>query len=125
MVPGGHSTRRQTPVPGGTAKLAQPVNEDAWRANMADLILDDARFLSLFQELPAFESVGDNRVAGDGPGGAMLATDQSKLSYSFDFHGSHFAIINTDPVGNDSHAPVNWLAGDLDAAKKRGVKHMR
>ncbi len=106
-------------------KKAQRANEDAWRANMSDLILDDQRFLNLFGKLPANESVGDNRAVapgGDGPAGATLTTDQSKLSYSFDFHGSHFAIINTDPVGNDSHAPVNWLAGDLQAAKNRGIQ---
>lgn len=107
-------------------KKAQQVNEDAWRANMADLILDDARFHSLFKELPANESVGDNRASapGDGPGGTALATDQSKLTYSFDFHGSHFAIINTDPVGNDAHAPANWLAADLAAAQARGIAHL-
>ena len=107
-------------------KKAQPANEDAWRANMADLVLDDARFQKLFGELPSHESTGDNRAAspGDGPGGVQLTSDQSKLSYSFDFHGSHFAIINTDPVGNEAHAPVNWLAADLAAARSRGVHHL-
>jgi hypothetical protein len=106
-------------------KKAQQANENAWRANMADLILDDARFQSVLGEVPANENVGDNRATapGDGGGGAMLSTDQSKLSYSFDFHGSHFAVINTDPVGNDAHAPTNWLAGDLAAAKARGLQH--
>ncbi len=106
-------------------KKAQEVNENAWRANMADLILDDARFQNLFGEIPTNENAGDTRASapGDGPGGATLATDQSKLTYSFDFHGSHFAIINTDPVGNDGHAPANWLAADLAAAKARGVQH--
>lgn len=55
--------------------------------------------------------------------GATLATDQSKLTYSFDFHGSHFVVVNTDPVGNDGHAPANWLANDLLAASHRGVQH--
>jgi hypothetical protein len=106
-------------------KKAQQVNEDAWRANMADLILDDTRFQNLFGEVPTNKSVGDNRAPapGDGKLGAPLATDQSKLTYSFDFHGSHFVVINTDPVGNDAHAPVNWLASDLLAAKARGVQH--
>jgi hypothetical protein len=107
-------------------KKAQQANEDAWRANMADLILDDARFQNLFGEVATNKSIGDNRAVapeGDGVLGATLATDQSKLSYSFDFRGSHFAVINTDPVGNDSHAPAHWLANDLLAAKGRGVKH--
>ncbi|HEX7476424.1 MAG TPA: metallophosphoesterase [Polyangiales bacterium] len=106
-------------------KKAQAANENAWRANMADLILDDARFQSVLGEVPSNENVGDTRATapGDGAGGATLATDQSKLSYSFDFRGSHFAIVNTDPVGNDAHAPTNWLAADLAAAKGRGVQH--
>src|SRR5207247_10511693 len=86
-----------------------------WRATMSDLILDNMRFQNLFGEQPANANVGDNRAYDN------LATDQSKLSYSFDFHGSHFAIINTDPVGKDAHAPVNWLAADLQAAHDRGV----
>jgi hypothetical protein len=44
--------------------------------------------------------------------------------YSFDFRGVHFAVINTDPVGRDSHAPVNWLAADLAAARARGAKQV-
>jgi len=32
-------------------------------------------------------------------------------------------VINTDPVGKDAHAPVNWLASDLKAAQARGLKH--
>src|SRR5262249_22450497 len=51
-------------------------------------------------------------------------TDQSQLSYSFDFRGSHFAIINTDAYGNDAHAPVNWLQQDISAAVGRGVRHV-
>ena len=111
-VPGNHETQWKA---GG--KKAQAVNEDAWRANMADLILDNARFQNLFGEQPANANVGDNRAYDN------LATDQSKLSYSFDFHGSHFTIINTDPVGKDAHAPVNWLATDLQAAHDRGLGH--
>ena len=54
---------------------------------MADLILDDARFQNLFGEIPTNRSVDDNRASapGDGKLGATLGTDQSKLTYSFDF----------------------------------------
>src|SRR5258705_12330039 len=109
-VPGNHETQWKA---GG--KKAQAANEDAWRANMGDLILDNSRFLNLYGEQPSNENIGDNR------GYDNLATDQSKLSYSFDFRGSHFVVINTDPVGNDAHAPVNWLAADLAAAQTRGL----
>ena len=99
-------------------KKAQAANENAWRANMGDLILDHSRFLNLFGEQPSNETITDTSAYDN------LATDQSKLSYSFDFRGSHFAIINTDPVGKDAHAPVNWLANDLLAARNRGIQHL-
>jgi hypothetical protein len=110
-VPGNHETQCKA-----CGKKALAVNEDAWRANMGDLILDENRFLALFGDKPANSAIGDTGMA-DG-----LASDQSKLTYSFDFRGVHFAVINTDPVGRDSHAPVGWLAADLAAAKARGVK---
>ena len=111
-VPGNHEVQSKA-----DGKKAQVVNEDAWRANMGDLILDTGRFQTLFRAQP--ENVN---VANNGPYDG-LTSDQSKLSYSFDFHGAHFTIINTDPVGDDAHAPVNWLATDLAAAQARGMQH--
>jgi hypothetical protein len=110
-VAGNHETQWKK---GG--KKAQVANEEAWRANMSDLILDTSRFQKLFGELPSNVDVGDNSALDS------LTSDQSRLSYSFDFRGCHFAIINTDPVGNDAHAPVNWLSTDLTSAQARGVK---
>jgi hypothetical protein len=49
-------------------------------------------------------------------------TDQSKLNYSFDYKGLHFAVINTDAVGVETSAPANWLQADLSAAQGRGIK---
>jgi len=111
-VAGNHETEWKA---GG--KKAQVANENAWRANMGDLILDNDRFQNLFGEKPTDADLADHHAAD------ALASDQSQLSYSFDFHGSHFAIINTDPYTKDSHAPTNWLASDLAAAKTRGLKH--
>lgn len=111
-VPGNHEVQSRPPL-----KKAQPENEDAWRANMGDLILDTARFERLFGERPAAVNIGNNGPADE------LATDQSKLSYSFDFRGAHFVVINTDPVGKDGHAPNAWLAADLADAKSRGAAH--
>jgi hypothetical protein len=110
-VAGNHEVQQKKPV-----KKAFRVNENAWRANMGDLILDTNRFDLLFGEQPSFMNVGNN-AALDG-----LATDQSQLSYSFDFHGYHFAVVNTDPVDNDAHAPVNWLSTDLADAQARGAR---
>lgn len=118
-VPGNHEMQwKKAPLPGGgTGKLAQLVNEDAWRANLGDLILDTNRFETLFGELPAAVNVTNNAPLD------AYTTDQSQLSYSFDFRGCHFVVINTDPVGHDAHAPVQWLAVDLATAKARGARH--
>jgi hypothetical protein len=112
-VPGNHETQCKS-----CGKIALPENEDAWRANMGDLIVDTSRFATLFGEAPQNVNTGNN-AAADG-----LGSDQSKLSYSFDFRGTHFVVINTDPVGKDAHAPTAWLKADLAAAKARGAQHM-
>jgi hypothetical protein len=112
-VPGNHETQCKA-----CGKKALAVNEDAWRTNMGDLILDGNRFLAMFGERPANASTGDTGAADS------LASDQTMLTYSFDFRGVHFAVVNTDPVGKDSHAPTAWLATDLSAAKARGMKQM-
>lgn len=112
-VPGNHEVQCKA-----CGKKAQLVNENAWRANMGDLILDNDRMMNMFGQTPSFANLANNGPA-DG-----LSTDQSQLSYSFDFRGSHFVIINTDPVGNDAHAPVNWLSDDLAAAQSRGAQHI-
>lgn len=102
-----------------TGKIAMKVNEDAWRANMGDLIIDAAR---LNAALPAGQTVAN--ISATAPGAADgLSTDQSKLSYSFDVGNSHFAVINTDPTGADSTAPANWLSADFTAAQSRGATH--
>jgi hypothetical protein len=112
-VPGNHET--ECKACGKTAKVE---NEAAYVANMGDLIVDSARFTAIEGSAPQNVSFGP--AAGSSPDG--LSTDQSRLSYSFDFKGSHFVVINTDPVGADAHAPTQWLASDLAAALARGVR---
>ena len=112
-VPGNHETQCKA-----CGKVAKVENENAWAANMGDLVVDTARFTAILGSAPQNVSYGP--AAGVGPDG--LATDQSKLSYSFDFQGFHFVVINTDPVGNDAHAPTQWLSADLAAAAARNVK---
>ncbi len=131
-VPGNHESQcndaNQTDpynqLPCAKGKHAVAENEAVWADSMGDLILDAGRFRELFGEAPS-------NVADAGSGMDGEATDQSKLSYSFDFRGSHFVVINTDPVGKtgeggglDSHAPVNWLSADLEAAAHRGIRHI-
>ena len=98
-VPGNHEVQCKA-----CGKMAKPENEDAWRANMGDLILDDSRFQKLFGVQPT------NREHGRQQRARRPIEPQSQLSYSFDLAGSHFVVINTDPVGNDAHAPVQFLA---------------
>ncbi len=66
---------------------------------------------------------GDN---GPGIGGPdNLASDQSKLTYSFNFRHTHFVIVNTDPFGAVATVPVHWIADDLAVAhKERRLKHI-
>ena len=114
-VPGNHETQCKA-----CGKVAKVENENAWAANMGDLVLDPARFAAILGTAPQNPAYGP--AAGSSPDG--LTTDQGKLSYSFDYKGLHFAVINTDPVGRDAHAPTQWLAADLAAARARGAKRL-
>jgi hypothetical protein len=114
-VPGNHETQCKA-----CGKVAKVENEKAWAANMGDLILDTTRFTGILGSAPVSPNFGPDTVTTTSPDG--LTTDQSKLSYSFDFKGSHFAVVNTDPVGADTTAPTQWLKADLAAAAARGAK---
>lgn len=67
-------------------------------------------------------------VGNNGPtaGGAdHLASDQSQLTYSFEFRDSHFTTVNTDPFGAPATVPTHWIAGDLQgAADNPNIKHI-
>jgi hypothetical protein len=116
-VPGNHEV--QCARCGIKGKTAQVENENAWRDNMGDLILDNARFTSILGQAPQNFDLTNHPGNADGD-----KTDQSQLSYSFDVGSSHFAIINTDAVGKDGYAPTNWLDADLFAAEVHGAKHI-
>ena len=118
-VPGNHETEcKACPKNSDGQTQAKVENEQAYAANMGDLIVDTSRFTSVLGAAPADVNYGP--AAGVGPD--ALATDQSKLSYSFDYMGMHFAVINTDPVGAETSAPTAWLAADFAAAQGRGAK---
>ena len=44
-----------------------------------------------------------------------LTSDQSGLSYSFNYKNTHFLVLNTDGSGRESSVPVNWITKDLSA----------
>ena len=125
-VPGNHEIQWKHKVAGVTQKTAVVENENAWRANMGDLILDQSRLTTLFPDwAPAASNFAQYTVNAASPApDPQITTDQSGLSYSFDFRNAHFVVINTDATGWDSHAPVKWLANDLAAAQLRGAKHI-
>ena len=97
-IPGNHETDN-------LAKVAYPPGERVWLRDMAPYI-----------------TRGGNGPAAGGADG--LQTDQSKLSYSFDYKDAHFVTLNSDPVGKDWHVPNAWVANDLAAARTKGAKHI-
>jgi hypothetical protein len=121
-VPGNHEMQfKATDAAGRVSKTALPENAARWRDSMGDLILDAARWQSVTGTALQGFDVANTPTAG-GPDGNL--DSQEQLSYSFDAAGSHFVVINTDPVGKDGHAPVHWLTQDLQRARARGIQHM-
>ena len=99
-IPGNHETEVET----DDGKVPNPDAERVWLETMTSLL-----------------------NGNDGPhsaGADSLATDQSRLTYSFDMKDSHFVLMNTDPIGQDSHVPIHWIANDLASARKNGAKHL-
>ncbi len=111
-VPGNHEVQCKA-----CGKKAKVENENAWRANMGDLIIDATRFKATTGYDVSNVNTGDNKAYDS------LSTPQNQLSYSFDVGTSHFAVINTDPVGADGTGPSIWLSADLTAAQGRGAKN--
>ena len=120
-VPGNHEVQVPLPQPGGGfAKRALETHEQAWRANMGDLILDRPRWnKSLGMPAAAWDTENAPAKGEDG-----ISTDQRQLSYSLDVGPVHLAIINTDPVGFDGSVPLKWLQRDLGSARARGSRHI-
>lgn len=97
-IPGNHETQNGS-------KIAYAAAERTWLRVMAPYI----------------------RRGGDGPtagGPDSLATDQSNLTYSFNYRDTHFITLNTDPVGRDWHVPTHWVASDVASAQAAGAKHI-
>jgi Calcineurin-like phosphoesterase len=135
-VPGNHESQcnsKDTTNTGASGcasgKHAYVENENAFRANMGDLVSDlvtNVRFqtvtgvaASAVNGLTAASA--PTATANNGP----ITGAQQELSYSFDIQTGagllHFVVINTDPSGADATAPTDWLSADLGAAKARGA----
>ena len=99
-VPGNHEMQTKS----GGVETAYPEAETTWLSVMAPYLR------------------GAN---GPPAGGAdQLATDQRRLSYSFDYQGTHFLVLDTDPVGADGSVPAFWATADLAAAHATGATHI-
>ncbi len=96
-VPGNHETEN-------LAKVATAPAERVW-----------------MRDLAAYITRGGNGPAAGVDG---YTTDQSKLTYSFDYKDAHFVTISTDGVSKDWHVPTTWVASDLTAARAKGAKHI-
>jgi hypothetical protein len=115
-VPGNHET--QDKAAGKKSKVA---NEVLWRDNMADLLFDKRRFADIVGAEPARFDAANNPFAVTALAN-QITTDQKQLTCSFDVGTTHFAVVNTDPVGNDAHAPAAWLAAGFASAGAAGAK---
>ena len=127
-VPGNHETECKR-----CGKKSQWQNENAWRDNMGDLVLDKTRLNNILSSTGLSLNASTWSVANTPSSTAVIngvtnpdgiTTSQQQLSYSFDIGTNHFSVINTDPAGNDSHAPYNWLDADLTAAVANGATHL-
>jgi hypothetical protein len=100
-VLGNHETEDGTIAP-------KAFGEQAWQAIMA----------------PYLTRGGNGPIPHSGdPDG--LQTDQSKLTYSFNYKDAHFIVISTDPAGLSSRPPGNWIAADIAAAHANpAIKHI-
>jgi len=102
-IPGNHETQNAA-----AGKLSFVAAERTFVREMADYI------------------IGNNGPVATGlvPGTDSLITNQSQLTYSFDHKGSHFVMLDTDPVGRDSRVPNYWINQDITAARTNGAKHI-
>jgi hypothetical protein len=146
-VPGNHETQcnskatRNSPSNCASGKAAYIENEQAYLANLGDLI-EDIATNERFQTVSGFGAVpvngftaatsplsGGNNGDFTTPNSSGGNVQETELSYSFDIFVTashhpqllHFVVINTDPAGANETAPSDWLAADLQAAKQRAA----
>jgi len=112
---------RASPLYGTKVRMvALPGNHETQSASKISTLLAEQTWLNLMDEF----IVGANGEQANDSALDNLQTDQSKLSYSFDHNGSHFVVLNTDPVGADWTVPVKWVQEDAMAARAAGAKHI-
>ncbi|HEY0779838.1 MAG TPA: metallophosphoesterase family protein, partial [Gemmatirosa sp.] len=86
-----------SPLPAlGVELVAMPGNHEMQNLSKVATAAAERTWL---RDMQPYIMRGGNGPTAGGPDN--LATDQSKLTYSFDYAGSHFVTINTDPTGAD------------------------
>jgi hypothetical protein len=103
-IPGNHEVCEKV----GSGKLSMAINEKIFARMMKDYIMND----------------NGPHATGLIPNTDSLMSDESKMTYSFDYGGDHFVIFNTDPVLRESRVPYHWLGKDLNSARKDGARHI-
>jgi len=103
-IAGNHETCEKI----GNARVAMQANEKIFVREMKDYIMNDNG--------PHATGLISNTDS--------LMSDQSKLTYSFDYGGDHFVIFNSDPLDRESRVPYHWLNKDLKEARKDGARHI-
>ncbi|MEI8135664.1 MAG: metallophosphoesterase, partial [bacterium] len=98
-IPGNHETQN-------AVKVSTAYAESAWLASMGKYL-----------------GRGGNGPTVHSPESDSLTTDQSKLTYSFDFKNTHFVVTSTDAAGRDWHVPANWIANDVTQAHQKSTTH--
>jgi hypothetical protein len=106
----------------GIELVALPGNHETEDATSSARLFGEQAWLNIMAPYLSRGGNGPVPHAGDPDN---LQSDQSKLTYSFNFKDAHFVIISTDPAGLDSHPPGNWIASDIAAAHSNAsVKHI-
>jgi hypothetical protein len=103
----------------GIELVAIPGNHESQGADRMAYLAAEEAWLRVME--PYIRRGGNGPHEGEEDG---LSTDQSSLTYSFDYRGTHFLVLNTDPVGWDWRVPVRWVQRDLEQASAREARHI-
>jgi hypothetical protein len=52
-----------------------------------------------------------------------ISIAENSTSYSCDYKGSHFIVLNIEPQGSEAEKLKKWVSADLEKANKRGMSH--
>lgn len=101
----------------GIRLVALPGNHESLRLAPASYLeVPNAGAEAMWVSVMSPYIAGDNGPKAGGPD--HLATDQSRLTYSFRLRDTHFVVMNTDPYGAVATVPWTWVANDVARARR-------